>query len=117
MKHLERKTDVKSISLNCIDIMGKWRVEDKIPIMKYIHMWLEETALEQEAREDAQCYYLLYRRGRLRVGYPLLQWTLPTQTKEIATIRSMPAITTSSSKIQDVTFSHNRCKGIDNLSM
>jgi hypothetical protein len=39
---MERTPDVDAISLDNIDVVFKWRVESKVPIMEEEHTWLEE---------------------------------------------------------------------------
>ena len=39
---MEKAPDVDAISLDNIDVLSKWRVETKLPIMEEAPAWLDE---------------------------------------------------------------------------
>jgi hypothetical protein len=51
---MDRTPDMDAISLDNIDVLSKWRVEVKMPIMEEAPAWLEEESEQQQDLEEQQ---------------------------------------------------------------
>ena len=51
---MDRTPNVDAISLDNIDVLSKWRVESKIPIMEEAPAWIDEELEQQQALEEQQ---------------------------------------------------------------
>ena len=92
MKQIEKKTNVKAISLDGVDTAATWRVESKEPIMEATLDWLEDDTQDMETRDDEEF-------GSVPTPEPLV--SQPEGT------RDLPNGSTNNGKVLDVGLPHH----------